>query len=168
MITLQWAQGCNLKTHSAVRYRSTMGIEAKDFVVNIQAHLSVTRKKSQQEEEEEGGVNERASSRKIKWRGGCWCCFAVLGDWLQIILIIFRPLRWIRPNVNSTTGNGHLFPPSFYHPESLPYMFFFIGAFLSSVFLSCPCFLSFPYLSSPLSYSPYVYECTVISCICLC
>lgn len=40
MITLQWAQGGNLKTHSTVSFSSIMEIEAKDFIVNIRAHLS--------------------------------------------------------------------------------------------------------------------------------
>lgn len=103
-MTLQWAQGCRLKIDS---------IEVKYFTVSFKAHLSGRLTENTSLEEGEELMRELVVKGKL--RTGCRSCVAVVGDWLQMILIIFSPLGRVRFYVNSTEGNVRLFPPSHFH-----------------------------------------------------
>lgn len=133
-MTLQWAQGCRLKIDS---------IEVKYFTVSFKAHLSGRLTENTSLEEGEELMRELVVKGKL--RTGCRSCVAVVGDWLQMILIIFSPLGRVRFYVNSTEGNVRLFPPSyFHHSQSLTCVFSLLA--LPFPFLS----LSFPLTSAPL------------------
>lgn len=133
-MTLQWAQGCRLKIDS---------IEVKYFTVSFKAHLSGRLTENTSLEEGEELMRELVVKGKL--RTGCRSCVAVVGDWLQMILIIFSPLGRVRLYVNSTEGNVRLFPPSyFHHSQSLTCVFSLLA--LPFPFLS----LSFPLTSAPL------------------
>lgn len=109
MITLRWAQGCNLKSQSTVSSHN-----GNRKIVLSNSKLTCQSDAGNIAAAGGGGADERAGSKT-----GCRCCVAVFGDWLQIISIIFSPLRSIRLHVNSTRGNGRLLPPSQFHYVSL-------------------------------------------------
>ena len=99
-MTLQWAQGCKLKIDS---------IEVKYFTVKFKTHLSGRLTENTSLGEEEELMTGLVVKKK---KNGCRSCVAVVGDWLQMILIILSPLGRIRLYVNSTEENGRLLPPS--------------------------------------------------------
>lgn len=137
MLSKKQKKACDLIVSDS--FAGVTQMEVKDFSVNTEAHRSgwLTGRR--------GGVNRGVASKRKMKRGGGFA--AVVGDWLQIILIISTPSRHIMLNKIGSAGNCRLFATSypFIHSRHMYLSSFsaLFRPFLPPPFLSIICWLFF-------------------------